>query len=108
MLHVLWLIPFLPVLGFVVKEQRFDVARLVELAFRGVDADLAEQRVEAEGARLVGNDGHDIFANGLVPQQQREWFEGQDFSKDSKQCFSLDGVRPHDRRRRNRERHYRR
>jgi hypothetical protein len=32
-----------------------------------------------------------------VPQQQREWFEGQDFSKDSKQCFSLDGVRPHDR-----------
>jgi hypothetical protein len=30
-----------------------------------------------------------------VPQPQREWFEGADFSKGSKQCFSIDGIEPH-------------
>jgi hypothetical protein len=32
------------------------------------------------------------------PQQQREWFiDPAKFSKDNKGCFSLDGIRPHDR-----------
>jgi hypothetical protein len=31
------------------------------------------------------------------PQEQREWFEGPDFSKDSKKCFSIDNVQPHPR-----------
>jgi hypothetical protein len=26
---------------------------------------------------------------------QREWFEGKEFNKDSKQCFSTDGIQPH-------------
>src|SRR5271157_5788303 len=33
-----------------------------------------------------------------VPQEQREWFrDPTKFSKDNKACFSLDGVRPHER-----------
>src|ERR1035437_4863918 len=32
-----------------------------------------------------------------VPQEQREWFDGQTFSKESKKCFSLDGIQPHNR-----------
>ena len=33
-----------------------------------------------------------------VPQEQREWFiDPKVFSKDNKGCFSLDGIRPHDR-----------
>ena len=32
-----------------------------------------------------------------VPQPQREWFDGAEFKKENKQCFSLDGVRPHPR-----------
>jgi hypothetical protein len=33
-----------------------------------------------------------------VPQPQREWFKDPaKFSKDNKACFSLDGIRPHDR-----------
>jgi hypothetical protein len=30
------------------------------------------------------------------PVEQRAYFEGQDYSKDSKLCFSLDNVKPHD------------
>jgi hypothetical protein len=33
-----------------------------------------------------------------VPQEQREWFKDPTvFSKDNKGCFSLDGIRPHER-----------
>jgi len=45
----------LPVLGLVVVEQRPFIHRLVKLPFRRIDSNLAEQRVQAEGARLVGN-----------------------------------------------------
>lgn len=31
------------------------------------------------------------------PTQQRAYFEGEEFTKDSKMCFSLDNVKPHDR-----------
>jgi hypothetical protein len=31
------------------------------------------------------------------PVEQRAYFEGQDFSKESKLCFSLDNQKPHDR-----------
>ena len=37
-----------------------------------VDADLAEQRLHAEGARLVGDDRHDELADLLVLQQLRQ------------------------------------
>ena len=46
----------LAVLRLVVVEQVLGVDRLVGLAARGVDAELAEERLHAEGARLVGHD----------------------------------------------------
>ena len=52
-----------------VWEERLGVDRLVALPERRVDPDLLEQRVHAEGARLVGNDRHDAFADVLVAQQ---------------------------------------
>ena len=45
------------------------VDRLVELARGGVDLDLLEQSVHAEGPGLVGDDRHDPLADRLVPQQ---------------------------------------
>ena len=42
---------------------------LVLLALRGVDLQLAEQRVHAEGAGLVGDDRHDAVAELLVAGQ---------------------------------------
>ena len=52
----------LSVLLFVVVKQRLAVHRLVKLALGRINADVLEQRVEAERARLVGNDGHDVSA----------------------------------------------
>ena len=43
-----------------------------DLAGVRVDADLAEQRLHAEGARLVGHDRHDQLADLLVAQQLRQ------------------------------------
>ena len=60
----------LAVLGFVVIKQRFLVHRLVKLAFGRINADLAEQRIQPERARFVGNDRHDLSADAFVPQQQ--------------------------------------
>jgi hypothetical protein len=62
----------LAVLGLLVVEQGVHVDRLVELADAGVDSDLAEQRFHAEGARFVGNDGHDQLADFRVAQQLGE------------------------------------
>ena len=45
-----------------VEQQLSHVDRLVELADVRVDPDLAEQRLHAEGARLVGHDRHDVAA----------------------------------------------
>ena len=53
-------------------EQGFLVHRLVELALVRVDADLAEERVHAERARLVGDDGDDVATDGGVLQQAAE------------------------------------
>ena len=55
-----------------VVEQRVHVDRLVELAGVRVDADLAEERLHAEGARFVGHDRHDQLADLLVAQQLRQ------------------------------------
>jgi hypothetical protein len=48
------------------------VDRLVLLADVRVDADRAEQRLHAEGARLVRDDRHDQLADLLVAQQLRQ------------------------------------
>ena len=52
----------LAVLALGVGQQQLVVDRLVELAPAGVDLDLAEQAVHAEGAGLVGHDRHDPLA----------------------------------------------
>src|SRR6266566_174441 len=52
-----------------VRKKRLGVDRLVALPERRVDPDLLEQRVHAEGARLVGDDRHDALADVLVAQQ---------------------------------------
>ena len=52
----------LAVLRFLVVEEHFRIVRLVELALAGVDSELAEQRLHAEGAGLVGDDGHHALA----------------------------------------------
>jgi len=62
----------LSVLGLVVVEQGFLIHRLVELALVRVDADLAEERVHAERARLVRDDGDDVAADGGVLEQATE------------------------------------
>ena len=52
----------LPVLGLFVVEQSVHVDRLVELSDVRVNADLTEERLHAEGASFVWDDGHDQFA----------------------------------------------
>ena len=56
----------LAVFGLSVVHQLTGVDRLVQLAFAGINAALPEQRFHAERARLVGNDGHDAFADALL------------------------------------------
>ena len=62
----------LPVLRLLVVEQGVHIHRLVELADVGVNADLPEQRLHAEGAGFVGNDGHDQLADFRIAQQLRQ------------------------------------
>ncbi len=70
----------LAVLALPVGELHAAVDRLVALAAGGVDADLAEEGVEAEGAGLVGDDRHHPAPDGGVaeegPQQAGEGHGG--------------------------------
>ena len=45
---------------------------LVKLAHVRIDAELAEERFHAEGAGLVGHDGHDVTADVFVAQEVRQ------------------------------------
>ena len=58
-----------PVARLLVREQQLGVDRLVRLAERRVDLVVAEQRVEPERARLVGDDRHDARADTGIAQQ---------------------------------------
>ena len=62
----------LAVLLLAVGEEQLRVHRLVLLAAGGVDADLREQHLHAEGARLVGDDRHDALAPLGVAHQVAE------------------------------------
>ncbi len=62
----------LPVDGLAVVEHVVGIDRLVKLAGVGVDAELAEEGLHAEGAGLVGHDGHDVAADVLVAQEPHE------------------------------------
>jgi hypothetical protein len=53
----------LAVLLLAVEEQHVGVVRRVLLALGRVDADLADHRLQAEGAALIGHDGHDQLAD---------------------------------------------
>ena len=61
----------LAVLRFVIIKQRFAVHRLVKLALGRINADVLEQRVQAERARLVGNDRHDVPADAPCAAAER-------------------------------------
>ena len=61
-----------PVLGFLVEHHLIGILRLVQLTLRGIDAELAEHAFHAEGARLIGHDGHHMLADHLVLHQRRE------------------------------------
>ncbi|MNB95677.1 hypothetical protein D3C75_428630 [compost metagenome] len=62
------LLQHLAALVFAVEHQLVGVDRLVLLAKRRVDADLAEQAFHAEGTGFVGHDRHDVRAQFLVTQ----------------------------------------
>ena len=62
----------LAVLRFLVVQEHFGVVRFVELPLAGVNAELAEQRLHAERARLVGDDRDDALADLRVLHQQRQ------------------------------------
>ena len=47
-------------------------AGIVELASGAVDAHLTEEPLHAEGARFIGHDGNDEFADVLVAEQRAE------------------------------------
>uniref|UniRef100_A0A0N4ZLD8 NAD-specific glutamate dehydrogenase n=1 Tax=Parastrongyloides trichosuri TaxID=131310 RepID=A0A0N4ZLD8_PARTI len=62
------LLQHLAALVFAVEHQLVRVHRLVLLAERRVDADLAEQAFHTEGTGFVGHDRHDVRAQFLVTQ----------------------------------------
>ncbi len=62
----------LAILGFVVIQKRRAVDRFIELTFGGVDANLAEQGVHAEGARFIRYDWYDPGSDLLITQQAAE------------------------------------
>ncbi len=55
-----------------VEHELVAVLGLVELADGGVDAELAEEALHAEGARLVRDDRHDVAPDVLVPHERGE------------------------------------
>ena len=80
-----------------IGQHKVGVHGLVALAVGGVDADLLEQRVQAEGARLIGDDGHDPSPEFLVPDQvaqdPREDHRGGDRGRASGLELRIDGRR---------------
>ncbi len=62
----------LAVLRFVIEAHALVVHRLVELALGRVDADLAEERIDAKRARFVGDDRHDFAPDGFVANQRAQ------------------------------------
>ena len=62
----------LALLVFLVKHQLLGVLRRIQLAFRRVNADLAEHAFHAEGACFVRHDGHDVRTDVLVANQRCE------------------------------------
>ena len=62
----------LALLVLAVVHHLIGIDRLIELALRGIDPELTEHALHAEGARLVRDDGHHVLADLLVAHQERE------------------------------------
>ena len=62
----------LPVLGFLVVQQRIHVDRFVFLSDAGINADGAEQRFHTKGSRFIGHDGHNELADFRILQHFAE------------------------------------
>ena len=60
----------LPFLVLAIRHELVGVLRHIELTDRGIDADLAEQPLHPEGARLVRHDRHDVTADLLIFEQR--------------------------------------
>ncbi len=52
----------LPVLRFLVVQEHLRIVWFVKLALAGVNAELPEQRLHTERARLIRNNRHDVLA----------------------------------------------
>ena len=61
-----------PVARFLVEHQAAGIDRLVELSGVGVDAELAEHPLHAEGAGFVGHDRDDARAEFAVAHEAAE------------------------------------
>ena len=59
----------LAVLRFLVIKQHVRIVRLIKLALAGVYSNLPEQRLHAEGARLVGDDRHNALTEFWILQK---------------------------------------
>ena len=59
----------LSVLAFVIVEQGLLIHRLIKLALWRINADFAKERIESKRAGFIGNNRHDLAANGLVSCQ---------------------------------------
>ena len=74
----------LAVLRFLVVQEHLGIVRFVKLSLAGIDAELAEQRLHAERARLVRHDRHHPLADLRMLQQQRQHADerhgGRDFT----------------------------
>ena len=55
-----------------VVKQLVRILRRIQLPRRGIDTNLSEQAFHAEGARLIGNDGHHVRTERLVLQQHTQ------------------------------------
>ena len=62
----------LALLVLAIEHELVGVLRRVQLAHRGIDADLPEHSLHAEGSRFVGDDGHDVLADVLVLDQDSQ------------------------------------
>ena len=79
-------------LGAAIFKSRPMIIEMVQKTTRQEGAIPGQFRVCSTGEHLGTHIRVVLLA---VPQIQREWFEGAEFKKENKQCFSLDGIEPH-------------
>ena len=78
----------LALLVLAVIHQLARILRLVQLAFRRINTNLAEHALHTEGARLVRHDGHDVLADLLVSRQRGKHAN----ERHCRRCLALTGA----------------